>query len=236
MAAGCSMGVAPVRKTLGRAVIFLGPPGAGKGTQAKRTAAQYGVPHLSTGDMLREHVAQGTELGRKARPIMEGGALVPDELVLHMVEDRISLPDCEGGFIFDGFPRTIAQAEALNRILDQQDFGEPTVIYFRVADDVLMRRLTGRRTCKVGGEIYNIYDRPPKIEGRCDNDGGELVQRPDDRTEVIRERLAAYERQTMPLVEYYKALGVLQSVDAAADIADVTNSLSGILSHIEAKN
>jgi adenylate kinase len=230
------MGVAPVRKPLGRAVIFLGPPGAGKGTQAKRVAAQYGVPHLSTGDMLREQVSQGTELGRKARPVMDSGALVPDELVLQMVEERISRPDCEGGFIFDGFPRTIAQAESLNRILEQQDFGEPAVIYFRVADDVLIRRLNGRRTCKVGGEIYNIYDRAPRVEGRCDNDGGELVQRPDDRAEVIRERLAAFERQTMPLVGYYKALGVLESVDAAAEITNVAKSLSGILAHIEAKN
>lgn len=230
------MGVAPARKPLGRAVIFLGPPGAGKGTQAKRVAAQYGVPHLSTGDMLREHVARGSELGRKAKPIMESGALVPDDIVLGMVEERISRPDCEGGFIFDGFPRTLAQAEALNRILGQQDFGEPAVIYFRVADDVLIRRLTGRRTCKAGGEIYNIYDNPPKIEGRCDNDGGELIQRPDDRPEVIRERLTAYEKLTMPLVGYYKALGVLQPVDAAAGISDVAKSLAGILSRIEAKN
>jgi adenylate kinase len=230
------MGVAPAKKPLGRALIFLGPPGAGKGTQSRRLAAQYGVPHLSTGDMLREHVAQGTEIGRKARPIMESGALVPDEVVLEMVEDRISSPDCEGGFIFDGFPRTLAQAEVLNRILEQQDFGEPAVIYFRVADDVLMRRLTGRRTCKVGGEIYNIYDHPPKVDNRCDNDGGELVQRPDDRPEVIRERLAAYERQTMPLVGYYKALGVLETIDAAADVTDVAKSLAGILSRIETKN
>ena len=230
------MGVAPARKPLRRALVFLGPPGAGKGTQAKRVAVQYDVPHLSTGDMLREHVAQGTDLGRKAKPIMESGALVPDEIVLGMVEERISRPDCERGFIFDGFPRTIAQAEALNRILEKQDFGEPAVIYFRVADDVLIRRLTGRRTCKVGGEIYNVYDNPPKIEGRCDNDGGELIQRPDDRPEVIRERLAAYEKQTMPLVGYYKAQGVLEPVDAAADILDVAKSLSGILSRLEAKN
>lgn len=230
------MGVAPARKPLGRALIFLGPPGAGKGTQAKRIAAEYGAPHLSTGDMLREHVTQGTELGRKAKPIMESGALVPDDIVLGMVEDRISRPDCERGFIFDGFPRTLAQAEALNRILEQQDFGEPAVIYFRVADDVLLKRLTGRRTCKVGGEIYNIYENPPKVEGRCDNDGGELVQRPDDRPEVIRERLAAYEKQTMPLVSYYRAQGVLEPLDAAADIAGVANSLAGILSRLEAKN
>lgn len=230
------MGVAPARKALGRALIFLGPPGAGKGTQAKRVASQYGVPHLSTGDMLREHVAQGTELGRKAKPIMDGGGLVPDEIVLGMVEERISRPDCESGFIFDGFPRTLAQAEALNRILDRQDFGRPAVIYFRVADDVLIRRLTGRRTCKLGGEIYNVFDHPPRVEGRCDNDGGELIQRPDDRPEVIKERLAAFEKQTMPLVGYYEALGVLEPVDGAAGISDVAKSVAGILSRIEAKN
>ena len=230
------MGTAPARKPLGRALIFLGPPGAGKGTQAKRVAAEYGVPHLSTGDMLRDHVARGTELGQKAKPIMESGALVPDDIVLGMVEERISRPDCERGFIFDGFPRTLAQAEALGHILERQDFGEPAVIYFRVADDVLIRRLTGRRTCKVGGEIYNIYDNPPRVEGRCNNDGGELVQRPDDRREVIHERLAAFEKQTMPLVGYYKAQGVLQPVDAAADITGVADSLAGILSRLEAKN
>ena len=230
------MGTAPARKSLGRALIFLGPPGAGKGTQAKRVAAEYGVPHLSTGDMLRDHVARGTELGQKAKPIMESSALVPDDIVLGMVEERISRPDCERGFIFDGFPRTLAQAEALGHILERQDFGEPAVIYFRVADDVLIRRLTGRRTCKVGGEIYNIYDNPPRVEGRCNNDGGELVQRPDDRPEVIHERLAAFEKQTMPLVGYYKAQGVLQPVDAAADITGVADSLAGILSRLEAKN
>lgn len=230
------MGTAPARKPLGRALIFLGPPGAGKGTQAKFVAAQYGVPHLSTGDMLREHVARGTKLGLKAKPMMESGALVPDDIVLEMVEERISHPDCERGFIFDGFPRTLAQAEALGRILEQQDFGEPAVIYFRVPEDVLIRRLTGRRTCKVGGEIYNIYDNPPRVEGRCDNDGGELVQRPDDRPEVIRERLAAFKKQTMPLVGYYKARGALQPVDAAADISGVADSLTDILSRLEAKN
>jgi adenylate kinase len=230
------MAAVPVREPFGRAVIFLGPPGAGKGTQAKRVAEQFGVPHLSTGDMLREHVAKGTELGRKAGPIMASGALVPDDIVLGMVEERIARPDCERGFVFDGFPRTLAQAEALNRILEQLDFGDPVVIFFRVSDDVLMRRLSGRRMCKVGGEIYNIYDHPPRVEGRCDNDGGELVQREDDQPGVVRQRLAAYERQTMPLVDYYRGLGVLKPVDGAAEIAAVARSLDGILSHLGATN
>jgi adenylate kinase len=230
------MGVVPVRQSLGRAVIFLGPPGAGKGTQAKRVAERYGAPHLSTGDMLREHVAKGTELGRRAKPIMERGALVPDDIVLAMVEERIARPDCAGGFVFDGFPRTLPQAEALNRILEQLDFGDPVVIFFRVADDVLMRRLAGRRMCKACGEIYNIYDHPPKVEGHCDKDGGELVQREDDRPEVIRQRLAAYERQTMPLVEYYRGLGVLKPIDGAEEITAVAKMLSAIFSRLGTKH
>jgi adenylate kinase len=228
------MAPAPARRALARALIFLGPPGAGKGTQAKLVAEQYGVPHLSTGDMFREHVRLGTELGRQAKPIMERGDLVPDQIVLGMVEERIARPDCADGFVFDGFPRTLAQAETLNRILEQQDFGEPAVIFFRVADDVLLRRLTGRRTCKTCGAIYNIYDHPPKVEGRCDIDGGELMQRADDKPEVIGERLAAYEKQTKPLVEFYRAQGVLTEIDAAAGIATVSKSLAGVLSRIEA--
>jgi len=229
--------VAPLetQKTLARAVIFLGPPGAGKGTQARLVAEQFRVPHLSTGDMLREHVSLGTELGRLAQPIMHRGDLVPDDLILRMVGDRIARPDCANGFVFDGFPRTLAQAEALNRILERQDFGPPAVIFFDVADDILMRRLTGRRTCKVGLEIYNIYDRPPKVEGRCDVDGGELIQRDDDRPEVIRERLAAYNRQTRPLVEYYRSQGMLDEVDAAASMAAVTNAVFAVLTRSEGR-
>lgn len=220
---------------LARAVIFLGPPGAGKGTQAKLVAARFGVPHLSTGDMLRENVSRGTELGLLAKPVMERGELVSDALVLRMVEERVARPDCRNGFIFDGFPRTVAQAEALDAILKRHGLGAPAVIYFNVAEDVLMRRLTGRRTCKVCGEIYNVYDRPPKVEGRCDKDGGELVQRADDRPEVIRERLAAYERQTKTLVEYYRSQGVLHEVDGASSMEAVTASVFGALENFEAR-
>ena len=217
------------KQSLARAVIFLGPPGAGKGTQAKLVAEKLRVPHLSTGDMLRENVSQGTQLGRLAKPVMERGDLVPDDLILRMVEDRIARPDAANGFVFDGFPRTLPQAEALNRILERQDFGPPVVIFFRVADDILMRRLTGRRMCKVCSEIYNIYDRPSKVDGRCDVDGGELIQRADDRPEVIRERLAAYDRQTKPLVEYYRLQGMLDEIDAAAGMAAVTGSVFRVL-------
>ena len=216
-------------KGLGRAVIFLGPPGAGKGTQARQIAEAYGVPHLSTGDMFREHVSRGTPLGLRAKPIMERGELVPDDLVLSMVEDRISRPDSAGGFILDGFPRTIPQAEALDEILRKRFKTDPLVVHFVVDKNQLMRRLTGRRTCGIGGEIYNIYDHPPKVPGRCDRDGGDLIQRPDDREDVIAERLAAYERQTRPLVDYYRRQGVLKDVDAMAAPEAVTKNVLELL-------
>ena len=216
-------------KGLGRAVIFLGPPGAGKGTQARQIAESYSVPHLSTGDMFREHVSRGTPLGLRAKPIMERGELVPDDLVLSMVEERISRPDCGDGFLLDGFPRTLPQAEKLDEILRKRFKTQPVVVHFVVDEKQLMRRLTGRRTCAIGGEIYNIYDHPPRVPGRCDRDGGELMQRPDDREEVIAERLAAYERQTRPLVDYYRGRGVLKDVDGMAAPAAVTKNVLQLL-------
>jgi adenylate kinase len=212
-----------------RAVILLGPPGAGKGTQAKEVARRFGVPHLSTGDMFRDHVSRRTELGRKAKPIMERGELVPDDVVLGMFEERIAQPDCALGFVLDGFPRTLPQAEKLDEVLKREQFGRPVVVHFALDTDILFRRLTGRRTCSVGGEIYNIYERPPQVPGRCDHDGGDLLQRPDDREEVIRERLAAYEQSTKPLVEYYSRQGVLEELDGSETPERVTQSLMSIL-------
>jgi adenylate kinase len=208
-------------ESLDRAVIFLGPPGAGKGTQAKELARYFQVPHLSTGDMLREHVAQGTSLGQQAQPLMARGELVPDSLVLKMVAERIERRDCAHGFVFDGFPRTVAQAQYLGVLLRHHGYKPPIVIHFAIDPELLLRRITGRRMCKVGGEIYNLYERPPKVEGRCDNDGGELEQRPDDREEIVGPRLAAYERQTAPLVAYYRRLGRLRTVDAARSVEEV---------------
>ena len=216
---------------LDRAVIFLGPPGAGKGTQAKVLAKYFGAPHLSTGDMLREHVEHGTSLGLQAQPIMARGELVPDSLVLKMVAERIERPDCTHGFVFDGFPRTVAQAQYLGQLLVEHGSRRPIVIHLVVELPLLMRRLTGRRLCKVGGEIYNIYDNPPKVAGKCDIDGGELIQRPDDSEEVISPRLKAYERQTSPLVAYYKRLGLLHPVDAAKSVEEVKQQvLQSVLS------
>jgi adenylate kinase len=210
-----------VPERLDRAVIFLGPPGAGKGTQAKELARIYRVPHLSTGDMLREHVSLGTPLGMEAKPIMARGDLVPDSLVLKMVRDRIEQADCSHGFVFDGFPRTVAQAQYLSVLLRQNGYRPALVVYFALDPALVLRRITGRRMCKVGGEIYNIYERPTKVEGRCNNDGGELEQRPDDREEVVGPRLQAYEKQTAPLVAYYRRLGRLHEVDASKSVDEV---------------
>jgi len=210
-----------VPERLDRAVIFLGPPGAGKGTQAKELAKLYRVPHLSTGDMFREHVSLGTPLGEQVKPIMARGELVPDSLVLKMVRERIERPDCSHGFVFDGFPRTVAQAQYLSVLLRQNGYRPALVVHFALDPALVLKRITGRRMCKVGGEIYNIYQRPPRVDGRCDNDGGELIQRPDDREEVVAPRLEVYEKLTEPLVSYYRRLGRLHDVDASKSIEEV---------------
>jgi adenylate kinase len=222
--------------SLNRPVIFLGPPAAGKGTQAKRIAERYHVPHLSTGDMLRDAVARRTELGRLAKPIMGRGALVPDDLVMGMVEERLSRPDCDGGFVFDGFPRTVPQAEHLQVILCQRGFVKPAVLDLRVDRETLLRRVAGRRMCSVGGEVYNVYDAPPKMADVCDVDGGKLIQRPDDYPEVVEERLRAYELQTRPLEEYYRAQGVLEIVDGSGPMEQVTRALAKIIDRAQGRD
>lgn len=221
---------------LNRALIFLGPPGAGKGTQAKLVAQRCGVPHLSTGDMLRDAIGRGTPLGKQVQPILARGELVPDDLVIRMVEERLSQADCARGFIFDGFPRTLPQAEKLDALLEAKGYGRPLVVDFCVSPEQLLRRLAGRWTCPVGGEIYNEFDAPPKVPGVCDKDGAKLVQRPDDRPEVVKDRLAAYERQTKPLADYYRRRGVLQIIDAAKSVEEVSRALKAILQRAEGSN
>ncbi len=212
-------------KKLSRPLIFLGPPGAGKGTQARAVAERLGVPQISTGDMFRDHAGRGTELGRQAKAVMERGELVSDDLVVAMVADRIRQPDCAQGFLLDGFPRTRAQAERLEKLLAETRWPGALAVNLNVSYTNLIRRLTGRRTCAVCGEIYNIYSRPPKQEGRCDRDGGELKQRADDHEEVIRERLNQYDRETKPLEEFYRQRGALLGVPGEGAPEELTGRL-----------
>jgi adenylate kinase len=212
-----------------RALIFLGAPGAGKGTQAREVAKEFGIPQISTGDILRDAVKKGTPLGLAAKAKMEAGQLVPDEVVCGIVEERISEPDCTAGFILDGFPRTLPQAEFVDRMLVAKGRGSPLVINIRVDEEVLMKRLTGRRTCSVCGEIYNIYFGPPKVEGVCDKDGGKLLHRADDNETTIRQRLVAYENQTSPLIEYYRQRNLLHDVDGNRDPEPIAQDLCQFL-------
>jgi adenylate kinase len=217
-------------------IILLGSPGAGKGTQAKRIAERFGIPQISTGDILRDNVQRGTELGLKAKNIMARGALVPDELIYDMVADRLSQADCKPGFILDGFPRTPAQAGWLDAFLEHTVFENlhrgvclPIVIRIDVDYNQLVLRLTGRRSCPACGRIYNVYSQPPKVDELCDCDGSKLVIRNDDREEVIRERLAAYELQTKPVVDYYAQKGRLVSVNGDLPVERVTEEIFEII-------
>ncbi len=223
-------------------IIMLGPPGAGKGTQAKLLAETLGIPQISTGDILRDNVARKTELGLKAKDIMGRGDLVPDELVCDMVADRLLQADCARGFILDGFPRTVRQAEWLDAQLGKMRVGkdeegqkacaEPVVIALVVEYNHLLQRLTGRRSCPTCGLIYNVYYQPPKVPGICDVDGTTLVARPDDAEEVIAERLKAYERLTLPLVAYYGDRGRLIEVNGDQPVEAVTAQMFRALENV----
>jgi adenylate kinase len=211
-------------------LILLGPPGAGKGTQAKRLEDLHGLVQLSTGDMLRTVVASGVPLGQQAKEIMAAGKLMPDELMIEMIADRISKPDCATGFILDGFPRTVPQAEALDRMLEDKGLKLDHVIEMKVDDAALVERITGRYTCAKCGQGYHDKFQKPKVDGVCDVCGStEFTRRADDNAETVTTRLAAYHKQTAPILPYYKERGVLETVDGMADIDVVTEQIEALL-------
>lgn len=197
--------------------VLLGPPGAGKGTQAVRLVEKYGVPQISTGDIFRANIKAGTDLGKKAQEYTNSGRLVPDELVVDLVADRLQQEDCANGYLLDGFPRTIAQAEAFDRFLEEHGQKLDAVINFEVGYETLMKRLTGRRLCRECGASYHVVFTPPAKEGVCDRCGGELEQRKDDTRETAEKRIEIYEDSTAPLIEYYTKAGALKNFDAEKD-------------------
>jgi len=206
-------------------LILLGPPGAGKGTQAVRLVKHYGIPQISTGDILRKAVKDGTELGTLAKKYMDKGELVPDEVVIGIIRDRITEPDCEKGYILDGFPRTIAQAEALDEMLEKMGARIDHVVNISVADEEIIKRLTGRRTCSNCGAGYHVLFDPPKQEGICDKCGGKLIQRDDDKEETIRARLEVYRQQTEPLIKYYEAKQLLRTIPGEGSMEEIFNAI-----------
>jgi adenylate kinase len=210
-------------------LIMLGPPGAGKGTQAVRLAEAYKLPHISTGDIFRENVKEGTELGRRAKEYMDRGELVPDQLVIDIVADRLLKPDCEKGFILDGFPRTVAQADALASILAEQGKGIDYVINVDVPDETLIKRISGRRVCRECGTIYNVHFDAEPVGDACRECGGEIYQRDDDLEETVRRRLEEYAAKTQPLIEYYRREDLLRDVDGDAPLQEVLDSIRTIL-------
>jgi len=206
-------------------VIFLGPPGAGKGTQARELAAEWGVPHIATGDMLREAVAAKTPLGLEAKRYMDSGGLVPDDLVIGLVGERLEQPDAKTGCVLDGFPRTVAQAQALDALFARKGLTLDRVIYFNVSRPELLRRLTGRRVCRTCGHTYHLVSAPPKVAGKCDVCGGELYQRPDDSEATVANRLDVYEKQTAPLLDYYRERKLLAEISGEGRVDEVTRAI-----------
>ncbi|MDO4474149.1 MAG: adenylate kinase [Eubacteriales bacterium] len=210
-------------------IIMLGAPGAGKGTQAKKIAAKYEIPHISTGDIFRANIKNGTELGKKAKTYMDQGLLVPDELVVDLVVDRLNQDDCKKGFVLDGFPRTIPQAEALTEALQSLGQSMDFAIDVNVPDQNIINRMSGRRACVGCGATYHIVYAPTKTEGICDHCGGELILRDDDKPETVENRLKVYHEQTQPLIDYYTKAGILHTVDGTVDIEDVFKAVTDIL-------
>lgn len=210
-------------------IIMLGAPGAGKGTQAKMIAEKYGIPHISTGDIFRYNIKNGTELGKEAKKYMDQGLLVPDELTVKILLDRVAQDDCKNGYVLDGFPRTIPQAEVLEEALTKLGDRIDYAINVEVPDENIVRRMGGRRACVNCGATYHIEHVPPKKEGICDNCGSELILRDDDKPETVKNRLSVYHKQTQPLIDFYNGKGVLRTVDGTVDMKDVFNAIVAIL-------
>lgn len=210
-------------------IIMLGAPGAGKGTQAKMIAAKYGIPHVSTGDIFRANIKNGTELGKKAKTYMDAGQLVPDSLTVDLLIDRISQADCANGYVLDGFPRTIPQAECLEKALSERGEAVDFAINVEVPDSNIVNRMGGRRACVTCGATYHIVHIPPKKEGICDKCGSELILRDDDKPETVQNRLKVYHEQTQPLIDFYNAKGVLKEVDGTQDMNAVFEDIVKIL-------
>ncbi|HEX5481739.1 MAG TPA: adenylate kinase [Terriglobia bacterium] len=211
------------------AVLMLGAPGAGKGTQSREVSRKFGIPQISTGEMLRDAIHNKTELGRKVQPVIESGGLVPDGLVCELVEQRTAEADCKRGFILDGFPRNLEQALFLDRLLEARGCNTPVALDIQVGEDLLIKRLTGRRICPKCGTAYNIYFNPPQNDELCDKEGAALTYRSDDSEEAIRVRLQEYETQTKPLVDHYRSLGVLHEIDGSCPARDVTSEIFRLL-------
>ena len=210
-------------------IIMLGAPGAGKGTQAKMIAAKYGIQHISTGDIFRANIKNGTELGAKAKQYMDKGELVPDELVVDLVIDRFKEDDCKNGYVLDGFPRTIPQAEALDKALTAIGENVDYAINVEVPDENIINRMGGRRACVGCGATYHIVYSPTKVEGKCDTCGGDLIIRDDDKPETVKNRLSVYHDQTQPLIDYYTKKGIIKEVDGTVDMNDVFKAITDIL-------
>lgn len=206
-------------------LVLLGPPGVGKGTQASNIVKRYNIPHISTGDIFRANIKEGTELGITAKSYMDKGLLVPDELVVSIVKDRLSKEDCKDGFLLDGFPRTVEQAEALDSELLKMGIKLDKVVNIEADEDVLIQRVTGRRICKECGATYHIKNMPPKVEGVCDIDGGTLYQRDDDKVETVKTRIQVYLQQTQPLIDYYKNKGLLLDINGIRPIDDIFETI-----------
>lgn len=210
-------------------LILLGPPGAGKGTQAQLLREREGIPQIATGDILRRAIDPATPLGRIAKAYIDEGALVPDEVMIGIIEERLTQSDVQNGFVLDGFPRTLPQAHALSRVLAEHALHLDAVVFFTVRDATILRRLTGRRVCRLAAHIYHVQYNPPAVEGICDIDGSPLYQRDDDREETVRHRLEVYRRETEPVVEFYRNRGIVETLDGEAELEETYRRLVDIV-------